>query len=223
MLLSQADATVPLETGEHFGSSKYLDLELKFLPQLAILASLGCGNPGGRAAISESERVLDLGSGGGLDVLLAAVRTGPRGHVCGIDMTDEMLGLARASLQSLGWGWVGFVKGVIEQLPFPNGYFDVVMANSVINFSPDLAAVLGESFRVLRTGGRIVMAEVLAEDDVLPHSRAKAAASVGFDYGVRDARTVSHALRLVGFDRISCRRDAEITTGLYTASIVAYR
>ena len=141
----------------------------------AVLASLGCGNPLAVADLHEGERVLDLGSGGGIDVLLSARRVGPSGFAYGVDMTDEMLTLARANAAKAGAANVEFLKGEIEALPLPGASVDVVISNCVINLSTDKPAVLAEMFRVLVPGGRIGITDVVAEDHLTAADRAAAA------------------------------------------------
>src|SRR5512133_1564094 len=143
------------------------------LPDAAVLASLGCGNPTAVADLNEGEVVLDLGSGGGIDVILSARRVGPTGIAYGLDMTDEMLALAQNNARDAGVSNVHLLKGVIEQIPLPAESVDVVISNCVINLSVDKAAVLTEIARVLRPGGRIGISDVVAEDRLVSEDRAE--------------------------------------------------
>ncbi|MEX0790153.1 MAG: arsenite methyltransferase [Actinomycetota bacterium] len=154
-----------------FGPSGYTDEVLAAIPELAANASLGCGNPTAIAELKEGEVVLDLGSGGGIDVLLSARRVGPGGKAYGLDMTDEMLDLARRNAAEAGAENVEFLKGHIEQIPLPDGSVDVVISNCVINLSSDKARVLTEVARVLRPGGRFAVSDVVADDDMDDETR----------------------------------------------------
>jgi arsenite methyltransferase len=165
--------TASAVTAEVFGGTLYGDDERDALPDAAVLASLGCGNPTAVADLREGETVLDLGSGGGIDVLLSARRVGPSGTVYGLDMTEEMLALARRNAREAGAGNVHFLKGHIEQIPLPADSVDVIISNCVVNLSPDKAAVLGEAARVLVPGGRLGISDVVAEDGVSSEERAE--------------------------------------------------
>lgn len=149
-----------------FGSSLYGIDELSDLPEAAAAASLGCGNPTAVAELHPGEVVLDLGSGGGIDVILSARRVGPSGKAYGLDMTDEMLELARQNAAEVGVSNVQFLKGEIEDIPLPEASVDVIISNCVINLSPDKAAVIGEAARVLRPGGRFAVSDVIADPDM---------------------------------------------------------
>jgi len=162
-----------------FGSSLYGADERRELPAEALAASLGCGNPMAVAELRAGERVLDLGSGGGIDVLLSARRVGDTGFAYGVDMTDEMLELARANAARAGVTNVEFVKGTIEDVPLGDAAVDVVISNCVINLSTDKSAVLAEMFRVLSPGGRIGISDVVAEDHLTAAGRAERGSYVG--------------------------------------------
>ncbi len=149
-----------------FGASRYRDADLGALPQRAAAASIGCGNPTAVADLSEGEVVLDLGSGGGIDVILSARRVRDSGKAYGLDMTDEMLDLARRNADEAGVSNVEFLKGRIEQIPLPDASVDVVISNCVINLSTDKAAVITETARVLRPGGRFAVSDVIADPDM---------------------------------------------------------
>jgi arsenite methyltransferase len=162
-----------------FGEALYEAQQRGELPQAATLASLGCGNPTAVAKLREGETVLDLGSGGGIDVILSAKRVGPTGVAYGLDMTDEMLALGQQNARDAGVTNVHFLKGVIEQVPLPSNSVDVVISNCVINLSVDKPAVLTEIARVLKPGGRIGISDVVAEDRLSAEERAERGNYVG--------------------------------------------
>ena len=163
----------PRDGDDVFGEALYDPEQRDELPDTAVLASLGCGNPTAVAELREGETVLDLGSGGGIDVILSAKRVGPTGTAFGLDMTDEMLALAQRNVAESGVANVHFLKGVIEEIPLPADSVDVVISNCVINLSTDKAAVLTEIARVLKPGGRIGISDVVAEDRLSPAERAE--------------------------------------------------
>jgi arsenite methyltransferase len=182
-----------------FSQSLYREGETDGLPEEAVLASLGCGNPLAVADLHEGERVLDLGSGGGIDVLLSARRVGPSGFAYGVDMTDEMLTLARANAARAGAGNVEFLKGQIEAVTLPDASVDVVISNCVINLSTDKPAVVAEMFRVLVPGGRIGISDVAAEDHLTPADRAAAGSYVGCIAGALSRAEYVDGLAAAGF------------------------
>ena len=158
-----ASVTVEEERHEAFGATLYASDERRGLPHAAVRASLGCGNPTAVAELREGETVLDLGSGGGIDVLLSARRVGPSGKAYGLDMTDEMIALARRNAAAAGAANVEFLKGEMEAIPLPDASVDVVISNCVVNLSADKARVLREVARVLRPGGRVGISDVVAD------------------------------------------------------------
>jgi arsenite methyltransferase len=196
---SASSEPVTLELDDTFGSALYSADERGELPVEAVAASLGCGNPTAVADLHVGERVLDLGSGGGIDVLLSARRVGPTGFAYGVDMTDEMLDLARANAAKAGATNVEFVKGTIEAVPLPDDSVDVVISNCVINLSVDKAAVLAEMFRVLTPGGRIGISDVVAEDHLTVDERAERGSYVGCIAGALSRREYLEGLATVGF------------------------
>jgi arsenite methyltransferase len=193
------------------------------LPEEAVLASLGCGNPMAVAGLREGERVLDLGSGGGIDVLLSARRVGPNGFAYGVDMTDEMLELARANAVRAGAENVAFLKGQIEAVPLPDAAVDVVISNCVINLSVDKPAVLREMFRVLAPGGRIGIADVVAEDSMSPADRAAAGSYVGCLAGALSRGEYLAGLAAAGFSDASVTLVSKAAPGMHSAIVKAVK
>jgi SAM-dependent methyltransferase len=173
------------------------------IPVEAVLASLGCGNPTVLAALKEGETVLDLGSGGGIDVLLSARRVGPTGKVYGLDMTDEMLGLANENKRRAGAENVEFLKGEIEQIPLPDASVDVIISNCVINLSADKRKVLKEAFRVLKPGGRFAVSDVVVRGDVPAAVRTNMELWIGCVAGALEEREFLDLLQEVGFKKAS--------------------
>lgn len=206
---------------EPFGAVHYADTEQGVLPAEALAASLGCGNPTAVADLHPGETVLDLGSGGGIDVLLSARRVGPTGFVYGVDMTDEMLDLARANAAKAGATNVQFVKGTIEDLPLPNGSVDVVISNCVVNLSVDKPAVLGEMSRVLKPGGRIGISDVVAEDHLSPADRAERGSYVGCIAGALSRTEYLEGLAAAGFADATVEFTHEAVPGLHGAIVRA--
>jgi arsenite methyltransferase len=191
------------------------------LPETAVLASLGCGNPTAVAELREGETVLDLGSGGGIDVLLSAKRVGPAGKAYGLDMTEEMLALARRNAAEAGARNVEFLKGHIEAVPLPAGTVDVVISNCVINLSVDKPAVFAEAFRVLKPGGRLGVSDVVAEDRLTPAERAERGSYVGCIAGALSTSEYQAGLRAAGFTEVSVTFTHPVGDGLHAAIVKA--
>jgi arsenite methyltransferase len=212
-----------LDSADCFGGSLYGDGETYGLPDEAVLASLGCGNPTAVADLHEGERVLDLGSGGGIDVLLSARRVGPAGFAYGVDMTDDMLTLARANAARAGAANVEFLKGHIESVPLPDASVNVVISNCVINLSTDKPAVLAEMFRVLVPGGRIGVADVVAGDQMTPADRAAAGSYVGCIAGALSRAEYLDGLAAAGFADASVTFTHEAARGMHSAIIRAVK
>jgi arsenite methyltransferase len=206
-----------------FSDDLYREGETDGLPEEAVLASLGCGNPIAVADLHEGERVLDLGSGGGIDVLLSARRVGPSGFAYGVDMTDDMLTLARQNAAKAGASNVEFLKGEIEHLPLPDAAVDVVISNCVINLSTDKPAVLAEMFRVLAPGGRIGVTDVVAEDHLSSADRAAAGSYVGCIAGALSCSEYVDGLIAVGFSEASVTFTNEAAPGMHSAIIRAVK
>jgi arsenite methyltransferase len=185
----------------------YAQDEVAELPSAAVLASLGCGNPTALAELEPGAVVLDLGSGGGIDVLLSARRVGPTGFAYGLDMTDEMLALAERNAAEAGVGNVGFLKGEIEHIPLPDRAVDVVISNCVINLSADKGRVLREAYRVLRPGGRFAVSDVVVQGELPPAIRASLEQWVGCVAGALDEDTYRRLLAEAGFEQV----DLEVT------------
>jgi arsenite methyltransferase len=181
----------------------YDESETSALPEAAVLASLGCGNPTALAQLEPGEIVLDLGSGGGIDVLLSARRLGPSGKAYGLDMTDEMLALARENQRKAGVENVEFLKGEIENIPLPDNSVDVVISNCVINLSADKDRVLREAFRVLKPGGRFAVSDVVTRGDIPAQIRKDILLWVGCIAGALQNREYSEKLKAAGFESIS--------------------
>ncbi len=188
--------------GDPITSQLYDAGETTGLPEGAVLASLGCGNPTALAALHPGETVLDLGSGGGIDVLLSAQRVGPTGKAYGLDMTDEMLALARENQRKAGVTNVEFLKGEIENIPLPDGSVDVIISNCVINLSADKRRVLGEAFRVLRPGGRFAVSDVVVRGQLPSEVRRSIEAWVGCVAGALEEEEFKTLLAQQGFEEI---------------------
>ena len=208
---------------EVFGATLYKDLDTTEVPDAAMLASLGCGNPLAVADINEGETVLDLGSGGGIDVLLSAKRVGISGKVYGLDMTDEMLELANKNKAEAGATNVEFLKGFIEDVPLPDASVDVVISNCVINLSSDKPAVFREMARVLRSGGRIGVSDVVADDSLSEQQRAERGSYVGCIAGALSFSEYKTGLEAAGFRNISITPSHEVADGMHSAIVKAIK
>ena len=209
---SSCCATGPLAGTDPITRDLYDAVQTGGLPEAAVLASLGCGNPTALAELHAGEVVLDLGSGGGIDVLLSAKRVGPTGKAYGLDMTDEMLALAHDNQRQAGATNVEFLKGEIEHIPLPDASVDVIISNCVINLSADKDRVLAEAFRVLKPGGRFAVSDVVTRGAIRPEIRASAMAWVGCVAGALDEDDYHHKLAAAGFAEIGME-----PTRIYTA------
>lgn len=191
----------------------YGEQQTAVLPEDAVRASLGCGNPTALAQIAPGETVLDLGSGGGIDVLLSARRVGPQGKVYGLDMTDEMLDLARANQAKAGVTNVEFLKGDIEHIPLPNDSVDLIISNCVINLSPDKDRVLAEAFRVLKPGGRVAVSDIVIRGEMPAEIRRNIELWAGCVAGALEEEDYKAKLARAGFEQVSIE-----PTRIYTAA-----
>jgi arsenite methyltransferase len=209
--------------GAPFGGALYGADERGGVPEAAVLASLGCGNPVAVAELREGETVLDLGSGGGIDVLLSARRVGPAGRVYGLDMTDEMLELARRNARAAGAGNVEFLKGHIEEIPLPAEAVDVVISNCVVNLSPDKPAVLAEVHRVLVPGGRVGISDVVADDGLDAADRAERGSWVGCIAGALSRSEYERLLAEAGFAGVDVAFTHEVAPGIHGAIVGAVK
>jgi len=213
------DSAASAVTSERFGEVLY-DVEQRGeLPDAAVLASLGCGNPVAVADLHEGETVLDLGSGGGIDVILSAKRVGAGGTAYGLDMTDEMLALAQRNARDAGVTNVHFLKGLIEAIPLPADSVDVVISNCVINLSTDKAAVLTEIARVLKPGGRVGVSDVVAEDHLTAEDRAARGSYVGCIAGALSRSEYVAGLEAAGFEDVSVEFTHEVADGMHGAIV----
>jgi arsenite methyltransferase len=207
--------------GPSFVESFYDAEQQGELPDAAVLASLGCGNPTAVAELHEGEVVLDLGSGGGIDVILSAKRVGPSGTAYGLDMTDEMLALAQQNASEAGLANVHFLKGVIEQIPLPANSVDVVISNCVINLSTDKGAVLSEIARVLKPGGRVRVSDIVAEDHLSGDDRAERGSYAGCIAGALSKSEYLAGLDAAGFEDVSVEFTHEVADGMHGAIVKA--
>jgi arsenite methyltransferase len=206
---------------EPFGDLHYGQSDAGAVPPGARLASLGCGNPTAVADLREGEVVLDLGSGGGIDVLLSARRVGPTGKVYGLDMTPEMVELARRNAAEAGVGNVEFLEGHIEEIPLPDQAVDVIISNCVINLSDDKAAVFADMHRLLRPGGRIGISDVVAEDHLTPAARAALGSHESCIGGALSLREYREQLAAAGFTDIDITLTYDIVEGMHGAIVKA--
>ncbi len=214
--------TLTAESGP-WGAGRYAPLELAALPGPAVLASMGCGNPTEVADLRPGETVLDLGSGGGIDVLLSAQRVGPTGRAIGIDMTDEMLELARRNAATAGAVNVEFVKGTIEALPLADASVDVVISNCVINLAADKPAVFAEIARVLRPHGRMGVSDVVADDRLTTAEREERGSLAGCIAGALSFGEYAAGLEQAGLTGIEIVATHAVGDGMYGAIIRAHR
>ena len=205
------------------GPGLYSALERNELPGAAVLASLGCGNPISVAELREGERVLDLGSGGGIDVLLSAKRVGPAGRAIGLDMTDEMLALAQRNAAEAGVTNVEFLRGHIESIPLPAASVDVVISNCVVNLAADKAAVFREIARVLRPGGRMGITDIVAEDRLTAGERAERGSYTGCIAGALSFSEFRAGLEAAGLTDISMTPTHDVADGMVSAIVKATR
>lgn len=213
--------TADVEAEEGFGSELYAASERAELPAAAVEASLGCGNPLMVADLNVGETVLDLGSGGGIDVLLSARRVGPTGKAYGLDMTDEMLELARRNAAEAGATNVQFLRGQIEDVPLPDASVDVVISNCVINLSTDKPAVFASAHRVLKPGGRVGVSDVVADNRLTPQERGERGAWAGCIAGALSIAEYDKGLADAGFVDIEIIPTHEVADGMHSAIIRA--
>jgi len=195
-------ATAATGCADPITSNLYDASQANQIPEEALLASLGCGNPTALAQLKPGEVVLDLGSGGGIDVLLSARRVGPAGKAYGLDMTDEMLALANENKRKAGVENVEFLKGEIEHIPLPDNSVDVIISNCVINLSADKERVLGEAFRVLKPGGRLAVSDVVTRGEIVPEIRQSVLLWVGCVAGALDENEYRGKLASAGFEQV---------------------
>jgi len=196
-------STASTGCSDPISSNLYEAAQASQIPEEALLASLGCGNPTALAQLKPGEVVLDLGSGGGIDVLLSAKRVGPTGKAYGLDMTDEMLALANENKRKAGAQNVEFLRGEIEGIPLPDNSVDVIISNCVINLSADKDRVLREAFRVLKPGGRFAVSDVMTRGEILPEIRQSVLLWVGCVAGALDENEYRSKLAAAGFEQVN--------------------
>ena len=219
---TEAEAFETAGSGD-FGTWLYKADQLSAIPDGAALASLGCGNPTAVAELTAGETVLDLGSGAGIDVLLSAKRVGPTGFAYGIDMTDEMLTLARKHQEKAAATNVEFRKGAIEDLPIDSATVDVVISNCVINLSADKPAVFSEMYRVLKPGGRLGIADVVADNELSEDEKLERGSWVGCIAGALSFAEYESGLRVAGFRDISIESTHTVAEGMHSAIVRAVK
>jgi arsenite methyltransferase len=217
---TEAEAFETADSGD-FGAWLYKADELSEVPDGAALASLGCGNPTAVADLNAGETVLDLGSGAGIDVLLSAKRVGPTGFAYGIDMTDEMLELAKKHQKEAGANNVEFRKGTIEDIPLDAATVDVVISNCVINLSADKPAVFAEMYRVVKPGGRLGIADVVADNDLTEAEKLERGSWVGCIAGALGFADYEAGLRSAGFSDVSIESTHTVAEGMHSAIVKA--
>lgn len=215
------DCRRPIEDDQRFGARLYEAIDTSGVPDSAVMASLGCGNPTAIAALEPGRRVLDLGCGGGIDVFLAAKAVGPTGRAIGLDMTDEMLELANRNLAQIGLTNVEFVKGEMEDIPLPDGSVDVIISNCVINLSPDKPAVFREAHRVLVPGGRFAVSDVVANRELTAEEQTDLASWTGCIAGALTIDQFEQGLREAGFSEITIVRTHDVAPDAVSALITA--
>jgi arsenite methyltransferase len=199
----------------------YSSTEAEGVPETALLASLGCGNPTAVAALDDGQTVLDLGSGGGIDVLLSAQRVGPTGKVYGLDMTEEMLALAIENKRKAGVENVEFLKGYIEDIPLPAATIDVIISNCVINLSLDKPAVFSEMLRVLKPEGRLGISDIVASDHLSTADRAERGSYVGCIAGALSFDEYERGLKEAGFTDVQLMKTHEVSEGMFSTIVKA--
>ncbi len=219
------EAPIRLDAGQAgmWGADRYSPLDLANLPNAAVLASLGCGNPTAVAELRPGETVLDLGSGGGIDILLSAQRVGRTGRAIGVEMTDEMLELARGNAASAGTTNVQFLRGTIEELPLADASVDVVISNCVINLAADKSAVFHEIARVLRPGGRVGVSDVVADDALSAAQREARGSFAGCIAGALSFAEYAAGLEEAGLTDVEIEATHAVADGMYGAIIRARR
>jgi arsenite methyltransferase len=220
---AQSSAATPALDDPRFGPARYDPAELASLPAGAVTASLGCGNPLALADLRPGEAVLDLGSGGGIDVLLAAERVGPAGRAYGLDMTDEMIALARRNAAEAGVTNAKFLQGTIEAMPLADESVDVVTSNCVVNLSPDKARVFTEIARVLRPGGRVAISDIVADDSLAPAERAALGSYESCIAGALSFGEYAAGMAAAGLTGIEIVPTHAVADGIYGAIVRAIR